>query len=293
MSESALTPHTAPRSIEGLLKETPFKLRLLAQALGGLTSEEQKMAWHQLNTNESRAEHILALLKGWDQANPGAARAPMTNGATPHTAPQQQAQPQQQQFPVPGTAQQYPAPQQQQQFPQQAPQQQFQPQGVQQMAPVGPAAVSPQAAAAAAAATEKPSGRKPRTTSANGAPPVDADVAGQVVAMLQTILTGLGTDAERFQQLQANITGILEEASTAKLGRVTALEAKYGEVASSLQHLSGAVQAQSQIQVWTLMAFLTFMQEQMGASMKDILGAAIQDSAMFQKLVDQATGKAQ
>jgi hypothetical protein len=159
---------------------------------------------------------------------------------------------------------------------------------------LGPPQVSQQAQAAAAAATvDKPATRRqPRTTNGTAPAAGDADVAGQVVTMLQTILGGLGQDAERFQKLEARVIGILEEAASTKTSRVTALEAKYNEVASSLQHLSGAVQSQSQVQLWTLMAFLTFMQEQMGVSTTDILGAAIQDSAMFQKLVDKAMGKA-
>lgn len=284
MSESSLTPHTAPRNLEGLLKETPFKLRLLAQALNGLTTEDQKMAWHQLQTPEARAEYVLALLKHWDTANPGSRE--VMNGATAHVG----AQPTTMQQPM-----QMPPPQQMQPQYAQQPQQPSAP-SVQTMAPIGPAQVSPQAAAAAAAATAAPSttARKPRNSGTAAAPgaPADAEVATQVLSMLQTILAGLGSDAERFQKMQANITGILEEATAAKTGRLATLEAKYGEVANSLQHLSAAYQSQANIQIWTLMAFLTFMQESMGASMKDILGAAIQDSAMFQKLVDQALGKA-
>ncbi len=277
MSESALTPHTAPRSLEGLLKETPFKLRLLVGALKGLESEQQKMAWHGLQTNEARAQHALTLLQQWDAANPGAAQpAAQTNGV--HTPPQAppQAPPPTTSFQAPQTS--FTAP--------------MQPVAPGMVAPGAPAAVAPQAAAqaqAAAGENKTTSKRQPRT---GGAEAGGADLGAQVVSMLQTILNGLAAEAQQRIEFQKTVTSILEEASTGKTSRVEALEAKNIEITESLRHISGALQSQSQLQIWTLMAFLTLAEQQTGASTTEILGAAIQDSAMFQQLVDKALGKA-
>lgn len=297
MSESTLTPQTAPRTVEALLQETPFKLRLLATELGGLTTEEQKMAWHQMTNAEQRTKYVLDLLKQWDTANPGAARptqaAPangVQNGA--HVPAPTMQQPPMQAPPamMPGfsTGQQaFAAPQPVTPVPAAmagmgAP-------------PVGPAAVSPQAAAQAAAATQTEGGKTSRRQPRNGSATTDtasADLGAQVVTMLQTILNGLGQEAQNRMGWQKQITDMLEEAASSKGSRVTALEQKYNEVAQALHSLSAAVQQQSQLQIWTLMAFLTLAEQQTGASITQILGAAIADSAMFQKLVDQATGKA-
>lgn len=281
MSESALTPHTAPRDLDSLLRETPFKLRLLAQSLGGLTTEEQKMGWHQLQTNEARANHILSLLKQWDAANPGAARPaaggagsplappPTTNGAhQPVAAPAPQAPSFAPSFQMPVTN--------------------IQPQAV--AAPGAPPAVSQQAAAGAqAAAGSEKRTRAPRTS---GGAEAGAELGGQVLGLLNTILGGLKADADQRQEFQRNLTALLETAASDKTSRVTALESKYGEMHETLKHLSAAMQSQSNLQLWTLMAFLTFMENSMGVGMVEILRAAINDSAMFQKLVDQAMGKA-
>lgn len=314
MSESNLTPHTAPRTLEQLMAETPFKLRLLLTDLGGLKTEEQKMAWHQLNNAEARANHVLALLKAWDQANPGAATPPaapppQANGVhqpVPQQPPPQAFQPPPQAFqpPMGQPAFQQPPPQQ---APQGFPQNGFvPPQGgfvaPQPIAPVpaqvagapgGPPPVSPQAAAAATQATQAETGkggskRQPRTSGAAG----DAELGAQVLGMLQTILQGLGTEAESRQAWQKQLTEMLEEAATGKASRVTALEQKYAELTQVLASVSQALQNQQQLQIWTLMAFLTLAEQQTGGSVVQILGQAISDSPMFSKFVDQATGKA-
>lgn len=280
MSESALTPHTAPRTLDGLLKETPFKLRLLVGALGGLATEEQKMAWHGLQTNDARAKHALDLLQRWDAANPGAAAPPAVNGAAAHAPPPQTMpqQPPQQGFVAPQTQFQMPAP--------------MQPVAPGAVAPGAPPPVAPQAAAQAQAAAGegKTSKRQPRTGGTSDAG--SADVGAQVVTMLQTILGGLQAEAQQRNEFQARLIAMLEEAASSKTSRVTALEGKYGEVLATLQHLSSSVQSMSNLQLWMMMAFLTLAEQQTGAGITDILGAAINDSAMFQKLVDKALGKA-
>jgi hypothetical protein len=292
MSESTLTPQTAPRDLNALMQETPFKLRLLLNDMGQLSTDDQKMAWHALTNNEGRATHVFNILKAWDAANPGQAR-PATNG-TANGAMAPQPMPQMMQMQQQQPMQQPPQQPQMMQTPFQMPGAPIATAPIPAAAvnPIGPAQVSQQAAAAATAATagEKTSTRKPRTTAANAGG--DADLGAQVVSMLQTILTGLGQDVENRGKWQTQITSILEEAATGKASRVTALEQKYGEMLQTMQHISSALQAQQNLQIWTIMAFLTLAEQQTGAGTIDILRSAISDSAMFQKLVDSATGKA-
>jgi hypothetical protein len=247
-SQSALTPHTAPRTIEGLQMQTPFKLRLLVQSMQGFETAEQKMAWHNCSTPETRASYVLAMLHQWDKANPGLAVP--ANGAGAAVA--QTVTPVQ---PVaPGT-----------------------------VAP-GPAAVSPQALQAAAAATaEAPKGRRtPRTPTDTSAAAAPADLGADVINLLHNILNTAQANGEKIAALEKKVDLVLAAASSGEDARATWTKA--------LQDLSNGAQNSQQLQVWTLMSFLTFMQESMGASIPEILGAAMQDSASFQQIVTQATG---
>jgi hypothetical protein len=281
MSESALNPHTAPRDIAALIKETPFKLRLLVQALGGLSNEQEKMAWHNMQTPEARAQHVLMLLQIWDKANPGAASPPPpaahTNGAT---APAVAA-------PAPAAV---------------SPAQAltgFAAPGLQPMAaiPAGMMGAAPQvaavasgaAAAVAEAAGESKSRRNPRTSTSNGTPAPapaggDAALGAEVVGLLNRVVQTLEKNDELHKNALAKVVSVVEEASESKSSRVTELEKKYSELQGNLSSLY-------QMQKITLMAFLTFMEGSMGASMTDLLGAAISDSASFDQLVAKATGK--
>jgi hypothetical protein len=265
-----LSPVTAPRDKAGLMKESPFKLRILVQQLGGLSDDAQKMAWHGMQTPEQRADYVLTLLQAWDAANPGASKggppAPAhANGATPH-------QPAVYQPPPVGGPAIAPGPTQHQ--PVTAPQ---------------VAHVSPQAAQQAQAATTtdpKPK-RNPRTSSDAAA----ADVGADAISLLTSIKAAIDKQNEGLEGFQKGVMGILEEATAAKTSRVTAVENKYDELASSLRQLNLYLQSISNVQLWNVMMMLTFMQEQMGLPMVQVLKVAIEDSATFQKLVDQATGK--
>ena len=264
MSESSMTPHTAPRTLEGLLKETPFKLRLLVGALGALTSEEDKMAWHNMSTPDARANYVLGLLQAWDKANPGAAAqasVPQTNGASTFVPAQQP----QQTVPV----------------------QMVQPMQVAPMvATVAPGAL----AAATAATTEKPK-RNPRTQNTDSSTAA-ADLGVNVIDLLTRVLNGQASLEAKYEAFTKQVTGIIEDAANSKTSRVAAMENNFANVAKALEGLIGGQQSMQQVQVWTLMCFLTFMQESMGASTVDILRAAISDSAQLQQLVNKATGKA-
>lgn len=355
MAESTLMPQNAPRTYEALINETAFQLRLLAQKCGAFQTDEDKMAWHGLKTNESRAQYMVGLLQRWDAANPGAyqpgerapqAPPPPQQQQAPQAPPQGYAPPQQQQqqqhqappmqqqqmYQQPAQpqyappqqqqqAQQYPPPppppyqappmqQQQQQQPQYAPPpvnqpapytngagapaMQYPPQQMQQMVPVPPGAMVPvvnqqavQGAQAAAAAGEKPK-RTPRTSAAAAEP---TNIGPEIVNLLTRIAEHQSGELERFNQLMKSVNDTILEAANSKTGRVAAVEGRYNEVADSLKHMKDALASSAQLQMWTLMAFLTYTSEQMGCAPTDILGVAIADSATFQQLVDKAVGK--
>jgi hypothetical protein len=287
MSESTLTAQTAPRDRNALMNESPFQLRLLATKIGGFTTDAQKMAWHDLKSKDAQVDYVIKLLQAWDQANPGAAappppvqsppmqQAPTANGAMSfHQPPMHQAPPAQPYAP-PGIAphQPIPAAMMQQPLPQ---------------APQVPQ-VSQAAAQQAAAATETKSRRSPRT---NADTAQGADVGTDLINAVMALKASSDAQIARYDQFQSYVTGVLQEASDAKTSRVTALETKYAEIHAVLQQTNQYLQSVSQVQIWTLMAFLTFMQENMHASMPDLLGAAIGDSATFEQLVNKATGKA-
>jgi hypothetical protein len=280
MDPNELTPQTAPRDVNALAACTPYQLRRLAEThLAGLRNEQEKMAWFGLKTPESKAQYILELLKRWDQQNPGA----HTNGVS---APAQAA-PAMTREPVASA----PAP------------------AVQSMAPVMPStnaapqtnsapavagagpgfipAVAPTAVAAAtAAASDKPkTTRTPRTAAAEQ--PVD--LGANVVNLLTRILDQQTKDSERYDALVKQVTSILEEAGSAKTGRVEALENNYLVLQKQVDALVTMAQSTNQVLVWTLMAVAT---SNPNASPLDVLRSAIGDSESFPALVAQARGKA-
>jgi len=48
------------RFFDSLARATPFQLRLCLQSAGGLTTEEEKLAWHDMKTPDERERHIRA-----------------------------------------------------------------------------------------------------------------------------------------------------------------------------------------------------------------------------------------
>jgi hypothetical protein len=280
MDPNELTPQTAPRDLAELAAKTPYQLRRLAEThLAGLRNEQEKMAWFGLKTPESKAAYILELLKRWDSQN----------GGPPHTAngvaAPAQAAPALTREPV-ATA---PAP------------------SVQSMAPVMPngavamphvnsattaagpgfvASVAPSAiAAATAAASDKPkTTRAPKTTAE--APP---DLGANVVNLLTRILDGQNATQERFDAMQKQVAGILEDAASMKSSRVETLENNYLVVQKQIEALTTMVQSSNQVLVWTLMTVAT---SNPNASPIEVLRSAISDSESFPALVAQARGKA-
>ena len=263
MPTPALTPQNAPRDLEQLKLESPFQLRCLLLKLGCLTNEEEKMTWHNMQTPENRASHVLGILQAYDRATgtPGGATQTVTAPPGYNTA---------------GGAQQV--------APVMMPQQ---------MAPQVPLVSQAAVSAATAATAEKPK-RSPRTSAASGTetPSAPADLGAEVINLLNRVLDSNNKLEEKYDAFAKKIVGTIEEAASSKTSRVTALENKHAELAAQLTQVLAYQQSAQQMQTWTLMAFLTFMQESMGASIPALLGAAISDSAQFQQLLNKATGKA-
>jgi hypothetical protein len=256
------------------MKEAPFKLRCLVQDLGGLSDDDQKMAWHDMKT-EARADYVLALLQHWDRANPGAAQVP-TAAAAPAPAPQRAPAPapqangamQPQPFPGPGMATASFPP------PMMAPHT-MAPLTAPQVAPVSPAAIQQ----AQQATAEKPK-RQPKTASAEAQSSVDIGI--DVLNALNSLTAAVQAQTNAYELFQKNLGAMLTEAATTKASRVEALETQFANMRPYFQSITD-------LQTWTLMAFLTFMQESMNSSPIELLRTAINDSAMFQKLVERAT----
>jgi hypothetical protein len=273
-----LTPQTAPRTAQELVKFTPIELRLLTDNhLAALRTDKEKMAWFELKTQDAKANYILALLKRWDEQNPGM----HTNGATsiagsnapviaraPVTAPDAPA-PDAESLRKWGTMGPPPA----------------------QNGASGPAVVSPAALAAAVAATaDKPGKRQPKTTAAE--PP--ADLSANVIDLLNRILNGQDTTRVSTEKLHAQILSTLEDAASSKGSRVTALESKYEELARQIEAISDMANSIMKTQMWALMALLNAQSEITETSVVDILRCAIRDSDNLQAMVKvvMSSGKA-
>lgn len=69
-SVSKVTPQSAPRDAEGLMKLGIFQLRLLIESMGHLKDEQEKMAFAKMQTPEKVAL-AQQLLANWDKANGG------------------------------------------------------------------------------------------------------------------------------------------------------------------------------------------------------------------------------
>lgn len=80
MSIAAVSIQSAPREQAALAKLGHFQLRKLADALGKLQSEEEKMAFHGLTTPEAKASEVAKYLEEWDRTHggPPAVATPVT-----------------------------------------------------------------------------------------------------------------------------------------------------------------------------------------------------------------------
>lgn len=166
MSASVITPHIAPRTIEGVRGLSALTLRSLVSSCGGLNTPAQKMAYHSLQTHEARADYVLKCLHEWDAANPGAA-APSNGAPTGVAVPVQ---------PVPASS----------------------------LAPQV-AQVSPQAAQAAQQAAADRPRRSPRTSTPEASPTTPsapADLGSEVIRLLQQVLKETETNTECYRAIE-------------------------------------------------------------------------------------------
>lgn len=195
-SESALTPQTAPRSLDALKVLPPFKLRVLAQTLGGVDSAQQKSAWHSLATNEARAAYVLELLIEWDKKNGGPpAAAPAVVEQLAPVAPAMM-----QLGTIEGSAL--------------------------------PAVTQAALAAATAATAEKPK-RQPRTSTATEASPptTSADLGADVLALLTKVATFSEKNADAVGALDRRMVNVLNEQAE----RIARLETQNGDLQTRLK----------------------------------------------------------
>jgi hypothetical protein len=65
---SKVTPQSAPRDAEGLMKLGIFQLRLLIEGMGALSTEQEKMAFAKMQTPE-KVQLAQQLLANWDKQN--------------------------------------------------------------------------------------------------------------------------------------------------------------------------------------------------------------------------------
>lgn len=79
---ASVTPQTAPRDPAALEKLGIFQIRLLIEKLGGLSNEQEKVAFARFSTPE-KVQLALQLLNQYDKAG-GGGRAP-SNGVAPGT----------------------------------------------------------------------------------------------------------------------------------------------------------------------------------------------------------------
>lgn len=315
MSQSTLTPHTAPRDPATLAQLTPYLLRKLAGDIGAFTTNAQQMAWHEMSAGQ-RANEVMRLLQAWDQQNPGAYQggaAPQQQAAPSHAPPPQA--PPMQQTAIPFTPQ---IPPQQSAPPQHQmpPQQQYAPPPpvAQQMAPAppgmngmpmgmpgmppgfavpgipmgaipgAPPMVHPGAAgavqqAAAAPTTGKGSrgGKGSREPVTNGVPSDSPDLGAAVLARLDQVIA---------QQAAALTAG--QAAGQAATAQVTDLQAAVKTLSDRLQIVEQNVGGLVQYGVWTVLMNANLVANKDGCSLVEALGEVIQNSGMFQQLVHQA-----
>lgn len=306
-SVPSITPQTAPRDPEGLKKAGIFQLRTLTERLGGLNSEEQRMAYARLNIDQ-KVDLALQLLQQFDRANPGAAQMqappPHVNGQTngaPAMAPPPMMASTSMPFngaPVaqlPNGQPMQPAfggfPQaQQQQYARQPPMmsQQPLPMGPPQVSMVDPGALA--AAQAAASATTTATGRQPRnkaTTKEDG-----PDLGEKVLNALTSLAQMVQANTEAAAGAIKEVTGAIDELrKDSPKEQLKGLHESYRGVYQVLSQWDGRI---TQLQNSTNLAIalsLMLGEQVMGAPRDQILQAAAADMGSISALISGAPGK--
>lgn len=248
-SVSSITPASAPRDAESLMKLGVFQLRLLVEKLGALSNDQEKMAFAKLS-GDQKVALAVQLLQKWDQQNGGAQNG-VANGVGHAPAPM--APP-----PVMAPPQGFPVTQ------------------------VDPAAV---AAAAQAAAPPAPAPttrtRTPRTSQTEApAPDLGADVLNLLNRISQQNEETNSTLASALKEISKNVS----EVATANQQHAENYKAVYG----ALQGLANMIGSLAQQNALAMALVLPLAEQTLGASREDILGATIGDLPSIQTFVQQA-----
>lgn len=256
---ATVTPHNAPRTVEGLSQLGIFRLRTLIKDLGGLENDQQCAAFANMKGPE-KAAYALQLLVEFDKANGGPPNGVAAPRA-PQAAPSAMQAPMVPQMPmVPNAAM--------------APPMGFgAPMGGPQVAAVDPAALA-HAQAAAAAATA-PTEAKKRTPKAP-ASAEDAGIGTQVLQLLNQTLQ----NQEQFTQMVRQSLSELGE-SVKGVGhqeqQLKNLHASYEGLYAVLKAHETSIQALRSHVALGISVMLIFAEQQLGASRNEVLQTAATD----------------
>lgn len=290
MSQSTMTPHIAPRDLEQLVKLSAYALRALAEQVGALASDAQKMAWHGMNGHQ-RASEIGRLLTVWDQQNPGVYQggAPPAPAAGPATVqiPTIISQPMLPVgIPIPGVnGKAHGAAAMQQHLPMGVPIPGL-PNGI----PGGPPHVTPAAIATAQQAATPTTGKGKRAPQATpAAAPLPPPVAPQAAAQPPNPELALNflTHLNRIDVATLDLGKALEGVAS----KAASVEGQQKELWNAVQGMNQSLQSMQQMLVWLTLMNVSTVATQQGVSPVEALSMAIGDAGVFEQLVAQASGK--
>ncbi len=248
-SVAKVTPQSAPRDTEGLMKLGIFQLRLLLEGMGALSTDGEKMAFAKVSAPDKVAI-AQERLAAWDKANGGGGGA--TNGAA-HTNGAAPPPPMQMPAP-PGMT----SPEVQQ---------------------VDPSQVADAAKAAAPAATSK---RSPRTSESKSE---SADLGAEVVNLLNRITQqndeANSTLAAGMKELSASVAVVAK----ANQGHADNYKAIY----IALQSMNQAIAQTALQSKLAMALVLPLAEQVLGASRDDILRLTLGDVDSIGTFIQQAT----
>ena len=329
-SNPAITPQTAPRDPIALKAVGIFQLRNLTEKLGGLQSENEKMAYSRMNLDE-KVNLALHLLQQWDRQNPGgmqapapmAAPAPHSNGVAPGmmTSPAMPlmgtvaAMPGQPQMQAPASppaqapafggfsappggqlgASFSPAPQPNGFHPQPMTQQpMFAPSGgAPQVAAVDPGALAAAQAAASTAPAATESTRKPRTSKNDTA--VDSGLGEKVLNAITSMQQQNQASSEAIVSALKEVTSTIDELRKENVKeQLKTLNEAYGGVYNILKLWDARITLQQNSINLSIALSLMLTEQVLGGAPRDqILAAAMGDANQVGAILAQATqGKA-
>lgn len=245
---SKITPQSAPRDPESLMKLGVFQLRLLVESLGALGNEQEKMAFAKMSSQQ-KVDLAQQLLQQWDKNNGGVQNGVVNGaGALPAMPPPAMAPPQG----LPVTQ-------------------------------VDPAAVAA-AAQAAAPPAPAPTTRTPRTSKTAVEQPPAPDLGADIL----NLLNRLSQQSEETNSVLAGalkeLTSKVGEVATANQQHAENYKAVY----NALTTMNGAIAMVAQQSTLAMALVLPLAEQVLGASREDVLGAALSDLSSINTFVQQA-----